>query len=152
MPSLSTPTITLGSTVADKRSVTVSATMTFDAGDVGKTYRLEIKLYGEDLSGDKLPAGDSVGSDVIYTYSWATPFVVSYKSVTVAAAGSVAFIETRNVAVTLLDEDTGTEVIGWADINTPILMPRKDEVYARVTLSGAPVTKRSDTVVAGIGV
>lgn len=154
MPSLSTPTIMLGNTVADKRSVTVSGTMTFDAGDVGKTYRLEIKLYGEDLSGDKLPAGDSVGDDVVYTFKWGpSPLLpVTYKTVVVAAAGNVAFNETRNVATTALDEDPGKVLIGMADINTPIFMPRSDEVYARVTLSGAPVTARSTTATAGIGV
>jgi hypothetical protein len=153
MPSLSTPTMMLGNTVADKRSVTVSGSMTFDAGDVGKTYRLEIKLYGEDLSGDNLPSGDAVGNDMIYTYLWNTPFLpASYKNVTVAAAGNVNFSETRNVAVDTLDEDPGKVIIGWADPNTPIYSIRKDELYARVTLSGAPVTARSATTVVGVGV
>ncbi len=155
MPSISTPTIMLGATAADKRAVTVAGTMTFDAGDVGKTYRLEIKLFGEDLSGDKLPSTDAVGDDVIYTYTWNPGglfFPISHKTVVVAAAGNLAFTETRNVPVAALDEDPGKVVIGMADINTPIFSPRADEVYARVTLSGAPVTKRSSTVTAGIGV
>ena len=68
MATLSTPTVTLGATTADKRDVTVAGTMNFDASDVGRTYRLEIKLYGEDLSGDKLPSSDSGADDLISTF------------------------------------------------------------------------------------
>lgn len=135
-------------------SVTVGGTLTFDAGDVGKTYRLEIVLLGEDKSGDKLPAGDPLGDDTLYTFSWGFfPFMKAYKTVTVAAAGSLPFTETRMVTDTKLDEDSGNVQIASPDNgNTPLYMPRKDEVYARATLSGAPVTARSATVTAGIGV
>ena len=153
MATISTPTLALGSTVADKRNVTVGGSMTFDAADVGKSYRLEIKIYGEDVSGDNLPATDSLSDDLVYTYSWTSGFfVTAYKSVTVAAAGTVNFSETRAISVDALDEDTGKVLVGMADINTPIFLPRSDEVYARVTLSGSPTTKRSSTVQAGIGV
>lgn len=153
MPTLSTPTLTLGATDNNKRDVTVAGSITFDAGDVGKTYRLEIKLFGEDKSDDTLPSGDAVGDDQIYTYSFPGPLLPRpYKSFTVAAAGTVNYSEKRAVAVGSLDEDPGQQIVGWADINTPIFMPRKDEVYASVTISGAPATKKSATVVAGIGV
>jgi len=142
MATLSTPTVTLGSTTGDKRDVTVAGTMNFDASDVGRTYRLEIKLYGEDLSGDNLPSGDTTADDLISTFMWVSGGILlrSYKAVTVLAAGAVNYSEKRAI-------DTG-----WADINTPIYMPRSDEVYAQVTLGTAPVSKRSATVQAGIGV
>lgn len=154
MATLTTPTITLGATTAGKRDVTVAGSMTFDASDVGKTYRLEIELYGEDLSGDNLPSGDSGADDLISTYTWLAGGLIlrPYKAVTVLAAGSVSYSEKRAIDTSKLDEDPGTQIVGWADINTPIIMPRADEVYARVTLSGSPVTKRSTTVQAGFGV
>ena len=154
MATLSTPTITLGATSSGKRDVTVAGTMNFDASDVGRTYRLEIKLYGEDLSGDNLPSGDSGADDLISTYMWPVGglLIRPYKAVTVLAAGTVNFSEKRAIDTSKLDEDAGTVIVGWADINTPIIMPRSDEVYAQVTLSAAPVTKRSTTVQAGIGV
>jgi hypothetical protein len=128
--------------------------MNFDASDVGRTYRLEIKLYGEDLSGDNLPASDGGADDLISTFMWVSGGLLlrSYKAVTVLAAGSVNYVEKRAIETTKLDEDAGKEIVGWADINTPIYMPRSDEVYAQVTLSAAPVSKRSTTVQAGIGV
>lgn len=154
MATLTTPTITLGATTAGKRDVTVAGTMNFDASDVGRTYRLEIKLYGEDLTGDNLPAGDSGADDLISTYTWLAGGVLlrPYKAVTVLAAGSVNFSEKRAIETSKLDEDAGTQIVGWADINTPIIMPRADEVYAQVTLSASPVSKRSTTVQAGLGV
>jgi hypothetical protein len=154
MATLSIPTVTLGATNGDKRDVTVAGTMNFDASDVGRTYRLEIKLYGEDLSGDNLPAGDGGADDLISTFMWVSGGLLlrSYKAVTVLAAGSVNYVEKRAIETTKLDEDAGKEIVGWADINTPIYMPRSDEVYAQVTLSAAPVSKRSTTVQAGIGV
>jgi hypothetical protein len=154
MATLSTPTITLGATSSGKRDVTVAGTMNFDVSDVGRTYRLEIKLYGEDLSGDNLPSGDSGADDLISTYMWPVGglLIRPYKAVTVLAAGAVNFSEKRAIDTSKLDEDAGTVVVGWADINTPIIMPRADEVYAQVTLSAAPVTRRSTTAQAGIGV
>ena len=155
MASLSTPTITLGATSNGKRDVTVAGTMTFDANDVGRTYRLEIELFGEDLSGDHLPAGDGGADDPISTFMWLGGGILllrPYKAVSVLAAGTVNYSEKRAIDTAKLDEDTGTEIVGWADINTPIIMPRADEVYARVTLNTAPVSKRTSTVQAGFGV
>lgn len=154
MATLTTPTVTLGAVSSGKRDVTVAGTMNFDASDVGRTYRLEIQLYGEDLSGDHLPSGDSGADDLISTYTWLAGGLLMrpYKAVQVLAAGSVNFSEKRAIDTAKLDEDSGTEIVGWADINTPIIMPRSDEVYAQVTLGAAPVSKRSTTVQAGIGV
>ncbi|MFG6428291.1 hypothetical protein [Roseateles sp. LYH14W] len=154
MATLSTPTVTLGSTSGDKRDVTVAGTMSFDASDVGRTYRLEIKLYGEDLTGDSLPSDDGGADDLISTYTWVSGgvFLRPYKAITVVAAGTVNYSEKRAIETSKLDEDAGKVKVGMADINTPIFMPRADEVYAQVTLGMAPVTKRSATVQAGIGV
>jgi len=154
MASLSTPSVTLGATSGAKRDVTVAGTMTFDASDVGRTYRLEIDLYGEDLAGDALPAGDSGADDLISSFVWISGGIIvrSYKAITVLAAGAVNYSEKRAIDTAKLDEDAGQELVGWADINTPIYMPRKDEVYASVTLGAAPVTKRSVTVQSGFGV
>ncbi|HEX3140257.1 MAG TPA: hypothetical protein VHQ87_09390 [Rhizobacter sp.] len=153
MPTLTTPTLTLGNTANNKRDVTVAGSISFDAGDVGKTYRLEIKVYGEDKSGDVLGPGDALGSDLLYTYAFPGPLIVMpYKNFKVTAAGSVPYSEKRAIDTSKLDEDPGTEVVGWADINTPIVLPRKDEVYASVTVSAFPVTKKSATVTSGLGV
>lgn len=135
------------------RNVTVTGTITFDASEVGKSYRLEIQLFGEDKVGDTLPAGDPVGDDSLYTFTWGTLLNKKpYKQFTVAAAGPQTFTETRAVSNDKLDEDPGQVKIGEADINTPLYMPRQDEVYAKVILSGTPISARSSTVIAGIGV
>lgn len=153
MPALSTPTLTLGATANNKRDVTVAGNITFDAGDVGKTYRLEIKVFGEDKAGDNLPSGDAVGDDVLYTYMFPGPLVLlPFKNLTVAAAGTVSYSEKRAIDTGALDEDPGKVVIGMADINTPVFAPRNDEVYAKVTVSTASVTKKSATVSSGFGV
>jgi len=154
MATLTTPTLTLGAVNGTKRDVTVAGTMNFDASDVGRTYRLQIELYGEDLSGDNLPSGDSGADDLISTYTWLAGGLLlrPYKAVTVLAAGSVSYSEKRAIDTSKLDEDPGTQIVGWADINTPIIMPRSDEVYAQVTLGAAPTSKRSATKQAGLGV
>jgi hypothetical protein len=153
MPTLSTPTLTLGDTVSNKRDVTVAGTITFDAGDVGKTYRLEIKLFGDDSASDNRPAADSAADDLIYTYQWTPPFLFlprPFKAITVTAAGNVSYSEKRAVASAALDEDSGvvSNMVGGVLIQ----MPRSDEVYAAVTIAGAPVTVNTATVTAGIGV
>jgi hypothetical protein len=153
MPTLSTPTLTLGNTVNNKRNVTVAGSVSFDAGDVGKTYRLEIKLFGDDFSGDKLPSGDSVFDDELYTYSFAGASYYlprPYKVLSVAAAGTVNYSEVRAIDVGLLDEDGGV-VPTDTDPPTPAF-PRKDEVYARVSVSGTPVSVNSPTIDASFGI
>ncbi|KQV48165.1 hypothetical protein ASC95_19615 [Pelomonas sp. Root1217] len=154
MATLSTPTITLGAVNGSKRDVTVAGTMTFDASDVGRTYRLQIELFGEDLAGDHLPSGDGGADDLISTFTWLAGGLLlrPYKAVSVLTAGSVNYSEKRAIDTAKLDEDAGTEIVGWADIHTPIIMPRSDEVYAQVTLGMSPVSKRSVTTQAGLGV
>ena len=147
MATLTNVKLTLAPGAGGTTTVTVQGDMTFQAAEVGRSYRMEIRLFGEDKAGDNLPAGDALGDDELYVFRWG-PLVFSrpYRQFTVAAAGLQAFTETRNVASDLLDEDRGKVIIGYADINTPIYMPRSDEVYARVTLSCTPVTVRSNTV------
>jgi hypothetical protein len=145
-------TLTAGSS-SSSRNATVGGTMTFDAGEVGKSYRLAITLMGEDKAGDKLPSGDAVGDDTISEFTWGSLLPKkAYKDFTVSTAGAQTFSETRAVTNTKLDEDPGQVKIGDADINTPVFFPRQDEVYASVTLSGTPSTARSPTVIAGVGV
>lgn len=153
MATLSTPTVTLGATSNDKRDVTVAGTMTFDASDIGRTYRLEIQLMGEDLAGDNLPSGDTGADDLISSFMWVSGGVPrAYRTVTVQATGAISYSEKRAIETSRLDEDAGLQKVGMADIHTPVFMPRADEVYAQVTLGTAPVSKRSATVQAAIGV
>ena len=153
MPTLSTPTLTLGATTNNKRDVTVAGTITFAASDVGKTYRLGIKIFGEDKADDSLPSDDAVGDDLLYTYLFpGSGIFLSFKNLTVAAAGTVNYSEKRAIDTGKLDEDAGLVQVGQADIHTPVFMPRKDEVYASVTVSTASVTKKSATVSSDVGV
>lgn len=145
--------ITAGST-ANTSKATVTGMLHFDATDVGKGYRLEINLFGEDKLGDNLPATDPVGDDELYTFAWIAGMfsLKPYKQFVVASAGDQAFSESRTINNARLDEDSEQAIIGWADINTPILSLRKDEVYAKVVLAGVPVSARSATLDLGVGV
>jgi hypothetical protein len=157
MASLSKISLSLSDeTTANTRSVTVSGLMSFNKGDVGKIYRLYIRLVGEDKPGDVLPTSDPVGDDIVSTFFWKTPFGLdSYVSAAVSATGPHKFTETRGISKGKLDEDSGEEKTGEADINTPFLVPRQDEVYAKVWLWVPPsplATARSATAIANVGV
>ena len=127
-------------------NVTVSGTMQFDAGEVGKSYRLEIKLFGEDKAGDNLPSGDPIGDDEIHTFRWGTNIFNNkpYKQFTIATAGPQLFTETRALSEENRNEDSGNVMTGTTP---PVPIMRADEIYAKVTLSGSPVSLRSATVV-----
>jgi hypothetical protein len=148
MAALSNITLSTASgPTSTSKNVTVQGAITFDSADVGKTFRLEILIFGEDPSGDRLPAGDPIGDDLLYTFSWGPLFIKKpYREIKVSAPGTVPIAETRAIADETLDEDKGKVEIGDADINTPVLVVRKDEVYARVSLSGAPISARSPTL------
>jgi hypothetical protein len=148
MATLSNITLSTASgPTSTSKNVTVKGAMTFDSADVGKIFRLEILIFGEDPAGDKLPAEDPVGDDLLYTFSWGSLFIKKpYKEIKVSAPGIVPITETRTIGDETLDEDKGKVQIGDADINTPVLVVRKDEVHARVSLSGAPVSARSPTL------
>ena len=135
------------------KNVTASGSLLFDAADVGKSFRLEIKVFGEDKTGDKLPPTDGLGDNELYTFLWGVNVFNKkpYKVIAVAAAGPQPFTETRPVSVEKLDEDTGTFPPNNAPPGTPG-PPLKDEGYARVTLSGAPTSARSATTDFSIGV
>jgi hypothetical protein len=138
---------------SSNRTVTVTGTMNFDASEVGKLFRMSINVMGEDKAGDNLPAGDSASDDDVYTFTWGSLLnQKSYKQFTVNVPGSQTFTESRTVLNDKLDEDKGKVIVGQADINTPIYMPRQDEIYALVTLSTIPATAKSATIIAGIGV
>jgi hypothetical protein len=156
MPTISGVTMSIASgSSTTARNVTVSGTLAFDASDVGRTYHLGISLFGEDRSGDHLPVGDPMGDDEIFAYKWG--FLLTqkpYKVIAVSAAGAVPFTETRAVTNAKLDEDPGdTSNAAEADIHTPLPgMPLRDELYARATLTAAPVSARSATITSGFGV
>lgn len=138
--------ITNGAAV-DMRNVTVSGTLNFDASEVGKSYRLAIKIMGEDKPGDNVPDTDPIGNDDLYTFTWGLFLGKKpYKQFTVTTAGAMPFNEMQTLSATQLDEDSGKVKIGQADINTPIFLPRADEVYAFVSLSGTPVSMRSAVI------
>ncbi len=156
MASVSNVTMSVAGASAITSNVTVNGTLTFDASDVGKTYHLAITLVGEDPVGDKLPSGDPVGDDDVYAFTWGPlpMFKKPYRAITVTAPGTQTFSETRALNSSKLDEDAGLVPVNYRpDINTPLPgIPRRDEMYARAMLSGAPVSARSATVVTGIGV
>lgn len=140
--------ITTG-TDANSKSVTVAGTLNFQASDIGKQYRLEIKLFGKDTEGDNLPSTDPAGDDELYTFRFGSFFMLPYKTITAAAEGSQAFSEAKNISKAILDEDSGNILIPSPAIGTPPLkLPRVDEVYAKVTMSLAPSSSsaQSNTV------
>jgi hypothetical protein len=147
--------VSAGST-ATTAKVTVTGKMTFDAAEVGKSYRLEIDIVGEDDSADNRPSTDGVADDELYTFTWGSLLVRRpYRDFVVTAAGTQTFTEARNISSDTLDEDSGLAPGPSSPDNgntTLPGMPRKDELYARVTLSGTPVSARSPMVVVGVGV
>ena len=140
--------ITTG-TDANSKSVTVAGTLNFQASDIGKQYRLAIKLFGKDAAGDNLPGTDSTGDDELYTFSFITFFALLYKPITVTVAGAQAFSETRQINKVTLDEDSGNIIVPPPFPGIPPLqIPRLDEIYAKATLSLAPSSSsaQSNTV------
>jgi hypothetical protein len=133
--------------LANTQTVTVSGTLNFEEAEVGKSYRLEIKIFGEDKPGDNVPPNDPIGDNELYAFLWGHFFrKIPYKPFMVNMAGKQNFTERRAISDETLDEDSGKVIVGWADINTPVFMPRADEIYAKVVLSSLPSTGRSNTV------
>ena len=127
------------------KKVTVNATASFEASEIGKNFGLGITLKGEDAAGDHLPSGDSAFADTLYTFKWGSLLGPQAVKPVKASAQPVMINESRTLDYAVLDEDTGT-----VPSNVPELPPmaRKDEVYAVVTLS-ATVSAVSATVNAG---
>jgi hypothetical protein len=146
--------ITDGST-PETKTVTVSGTLTFNADEIGRHYRLAIKLFGEDLDGDNLPDTDPAGDDDLYTFMFGgfiyRPSFFPLRPYTQFTPNKeeYPFTYTRTISKEKLDEDSGSITIPSPAMGTPPLkLPRTDEVYAKVTLSVAPSssTARSATV------
>ena len=150
MASVSNVSLSIGSgSSPTARSVKVTGTLNFDPSDVGKGFRLQIKLFGEDRPDDDLDAGDAPGDDELYTFRWPPPFpLLNFTIVNAMSAGSQGFTEARSILSEALDEDPGD--IGDQDMPRPILKPRVDEIYARVVLT-REVSARSPTVIAHLG-
>jgi hypothetical protein len=131
-----------GGQTSETSDVTVSGAMTFVSSDVGKKYRLEIKLHGDDSPTDNRPLDDGVSDDDLYTYRFG-PRGAEYMLVSVTAAGSQTFSETRTLQNAILNEDSGKGPGPEPGKNNPNPQARADEVYARATLFGAGMTARS---------
>jgi hypothetical protein len=139
MPSITELHLTISNAFgAHTASALVTGVLTFDRCDVGRSYRLAITLFGEDLPGDDLPLADAPGDDALYAFRWGLSRV-PYKLITVGAPGPQPLHELAAVSGEALNEDSGavpTQVVGS--------LPRGDEVYAKATLSGAPLTVKSN--------
>lgn len=153
MASINNPVVTLGSSSGSGRNVTVTGTLNFDASDVGRTYKLEIGVYGDDSASDNRPSDDSAADDLIYTFKWtAIPFPRPYKNITVLVAGSMAINETRLISNDTLNEDKGNVIIAEPAPQSPVPFPRSDEIYAKVTLGSASISKNTPPLQVGIGI
>ena len=148
MATIMNQVLKLGNVSNNQRNVTVAGVMNFDAGDVGKTFKLEIKLFGEDKPGDALAPTDPAGDDLLYTFLWRSPLMpVPFRYFTPRTAGNVPFEETRLVDCSKLDEDAGFVLPAPPPFRP---LPRKDEVYATIALSYAfSTTVKTPTVIAG---
>jgi len=119
-------------------SALVTGVLGFDRCDVGRSYRLAIALFGEDLPGDNLPLADAPGDDELFAFRWGLA-KVPYKLITVGAPGPQPLHELAVVGGGALDEDSG-----GVQSHVVASLPRGDEVYAKATLSGAPLTVKSN--------
>lgn len=145
MVSVSNVSLSTSASSSAQTSVTVSGTLNFDAGDVGRTYQMAIKIFGEDKADDQLPNDDEVGDDEIFAFLWSSGPV---KPISVTKAGPQPFTETRAVSASSVDEDKGSIKIGVINIpGDPIFRSRRDEIYAKVLLSSATISARSATVI-----
>lgn len=122
-------------------AVNVGFTLTFDPSEAGKKYHLGVKLFGEDKPNDNLPSADAVGDDEIHVFTWGTFLNKKPFKVITAKAGSQTFNEPQLLTDEALDEDKGNAQ------TSPVPLMRADELYAVVSLSGAPVVARSATLI-----
>jgi hypothetical protein len=139
VPSITELHLTIGDGFgAHTVSALVTGVLTFGRCDVGRVYRLAITLFGEDLPGDNLPLTDATGDDLLYAFRWGLA-KLPYRQITVGAPGPQPLHELAAVGGGALDEDRGgVQSHAFASI------PRGDEVYATATLSGAPLTVKSN--------
>ena len=131
--------ITDGSTPKEK-TVTVSGMLTFDSREVARQYRLEIKLFGEDLEGDSVPSTVPAGDDELYTFMFKGPSFFPFRPYTQFAPNKeeYPFTFTRTISAENLNEDSGVDTILVGLPPHTHIKPKTDEVYAKVTLALAP--------------
>lgn len=127
----------------DIKIVKVSGKVTFNREDINKTFRLEIKLFGDDgCSNNNVPKSDFINEDsCTFTFSLTPPFnwlKLPYKQFTVSEPGVQYFSEERNVNANAVDEEGGLEITGLASEATLLKLPKGDEVYATVALYEVP--------------
>ena len=115
---------------SSKKKATVGFKLLFSADEAAKPFHYEIKLRGEDKSGDE--EGTANNGALLYTFTFGLIAGVTFKNVT-AQAGSHSFNESNEVSIQKLNEDPGFAVINVPN-TPPLKIPHSDEVYASVTL------------------
>ena len=117
----------------DLKKVIVDFKLTFTTAEVGKTFRYDINLLGEDKLGDEGPI--VIGGQLISDFSFGV-FGIPSKLIT-ATATEQSFTEIRNISTQKLNEDPGFDSINVSPPELPpqiIKVPHKDEIYAEVSL------------------
>ena len=122
--------------LADSKKVIVDFKLAFSTAEVGKTFRYDINLRGEDKSGDDPEPGPTIiGGQLIsdFTFGLGLP-----SKLITATALEQSFSETRNISTQKLNEDPGFDSINVSPPELPpqlIKVPHQDEIFAEVTLN-----------------
>lgn len=114
---------------ASSKKVTVDFKLAFSTAEVGKNFRYDIDLRGEDKpDDDREPGLTIIGGQLIsdFTFGLGLP-----SKLITAMATEQSFSETRNISTQKLNEDPG---FGPITTSGPGLM-YKDEIFAEVTLN-----------------
>ena len=95
--------------LADSKKVTVDFKLAFSTAEVGKTFRYDINLRGEDKPGDDQEPGPTmIGGQLIsdFTFGIGLP-----SKLITATAPEQSFSETRSISTQKLNEDPGFDII-----------------------------------------
>lgn len=136
---------------SSNRTVTVTGNMKFEKSEVGRIYQLRIKIRGKDFEGDDKDPNDTMLADDLYTFHWHKGLnYIDFVPISVKSEGTLPINESNIVPKEKLNEDTGMIEVG--PINIPpehhLGMPRRDEIFAEVTLTTASITAKSESIVA----
>jgi len=120
-------------TTADDRTAIVKYTFNFAAGDVGKAFRVSIKLWADDTG--EGPVLSPLFVQPLYTFHFGNFlfFKNDYFVVTPSMAGDLSDTKQAIVATNLLNEDPGTTTVKLPN-GKLITLPQRDEIYATVSL------------------
>jgi hypothetical protein len=114
---------------ADSKKVKVDFKLAFSTADVGKTFRYDINLRGEDKpDDDRQPGPTTIGGQLIsdFTFGLGLP-----SKLFTPTATEHSFSETRNISTQKLNEDPGVSPITESGPG----FFYKDEIFAEVTLN-----------------